>query len=101
MQKDIKIGCILQSYENIDKTYKIFLSNNIEKLETETFIGEAYSFQEACQKLKSYLTETGVYQEPYWRFIMSENATFIDFGCWSKYGVFTPAVSKEEIMGES
>lgn len=80
--------------------YKIFTSTNIEMLENEVCIGEANTYQGACKAITQYLTDNNQHQEPYWRFLMNETATFIDYGSWSKFIAIVPPVSMKVMTGE-
>lgn len=80
--------------------YKLFLSKSIEVLKEEELIGEANTYQGACKEISKQLKERGVHQEKYWRFLMNENATFIDFGSYSKYAAIVPPVPMGIITGD-
>jgi len=80
--------------------YKIFLSDSIETLLNEQPISAANSYQEACKIIKEYLSVNNFHQDPYWRIIMGETATFIDYGSWSKFIAIVPPVSIKELTGE-
>ena len=80
--------------------YKIFLSDSIEVLKNEELLGEANDYKEASAVIELKLQEKGLYQEPYWRFLMDSTATFIDFGSWSKFIAIVPPISMAEIVGE-
>jgi hypothetical protein len=81
--------------------YKIFLSESIEILKNEQLIGGADSYQEACRVIKDYLAVNQFHQEPYWRLLLGETATFIDYGSWSRFVAIVPPVSIQEIEGNS
>lgn len=102
MDNTIKIGCILQSYATAkeDFKYKIFLSDSIEILKNERLIGRANSYKEACAVIKDYLTKNQFNQEPYWRLLLGETATFIDYGSWSKFVAIVPPISIQELEKE-
>jgi hypothetical protein len=78
--------------------YKLYITDSIETLENEKLIGEADSFSEARQKIVSYLDNSDHHQEPYWRYLMAEHATCIDFGSWTKFVAIIPPVSTKEMM---
>jgi hypothetical protein len=78
--------------------YKIFLSNSISALEDEQLIGGADSYKEACQVIKDYLSVNNFHQEPYWRILMDSNATFIDYGSWSKFIAIVPPISQKDFV---
>lgn len=80
--------------------YKIFFSDSIETLRNETLIGEANTYQDACVVLNSELRKGGRDSDPYWRFIMNENATFIDYGSWTRFAAIVPPVPMQVITGE-
>ena len=96
---ELKYGAIMQTlgYNN-PKRYKIYLSDSIEQLENKRLIGEADSYQEACKILKreEHLAATN----PYWRLLLNDKATFIDFGSWSVFAAIVPPLSMKEITGE-
>lgn len=79
--------------------YKIFLSDSIETLLNEQPIGAANSYQEACKEIDNYLSVNHFHQDPYWRIVMGETATFIDYGSWSKFMAIVPPVSMKELAG--
>jgi hypothetical protein len=80
--------------------YKIYLSSSIEVLENEHLIGGANSYKEACKVIKDYLEVNKFHQEPYWRLLLGEVATFIDYGSWSKFIAIVPPISLKELAGE-
>lgn len=80
--------------------YTIYTSNQIDALSSEVKIGEADDFQGACKVLREYLKSSEHILTPYWRYLLCAEATFIDFGSWSRFGAIVPAVSIEEIKGE-
>jgi len=80
--------------------YSAYLTTNISSLENEELICTADDYQEICKRIDAYLNEHNIYQEPYWRFLMDPNATFIDFGSWSKFVAIVPPVSNREMIGE-
>jgi len=75
--------------------YKVFLTDSIEVLENELFIGDANSIQEACKLLADVTSNHG----GYWRYLMASNATFVDFGSWSRFGAIIPPISMQEFQG--
>ena len=79
--------------------YKIFLTDSIEVLENEQLIGSANSYKEACEIIDDFLSVNNFRQEPYWRFLMNETATMIDYGSWSKFIAIVPPVSMRELSG--
>lgn len=80
--------------------YTVYTSNQIDALSGEIKIGEADNFQDACKVLREYLESSKHILTPYWRYLLNSEATFIDFGSWSRFGAIVPAVSIEEIKGE-
>ena len=89
MNNDIKIGCILQSYGDASK-YKIYLSDGIESLINEKQIGCANTYQEACTVISEEVS--GAKSNPYWRVIMCEHATVIDYGSHAHFVAIVPPV---------
>ena len=79
--------------------YKIFTSDSIEILRNATEIGSADNYQLACQVIKEAIPQAAA--NHYWRLLFGENATFIDYGSWSKFIAIVPPVSVEEIMGQN
>lgn len=77
--------------------YKVFISDSINILENAEFIGDADTYQEACQILSDIVKKKSFHSDLYWRIIMESTATFIDFGSWSKFGAIVPPVSIEEL----
>ena len=80
--------------------YKIFLSDSIEVLKNEQLIGGANSYKEACQIIRDHLAVNQFYQEPYWRILIGETATFIDYGSWSRFAAIVPPIALEEMTKE-
>lgn len=77
--------------------YKIYQSKSIEELKDAELIGGADSYKEACKVIQDYLAVNNFHQEPYWRFLMCEHATVIDYGSYSKYMAIVPPLSMEEM----
>ena len=77
--------------------YIVYISNQIDALNGEVRIGEADDFEGACQVLDEYLESSKHITTPYWRYLLCAEATFIDFGSWSRFGAIVPAVSIEEM----
>ena len=77
--------------------YTVYISNQIDALSGEVKIGEADDFEGACQVLDEYLESSKHITTPYWRYLLCAEATFIDFGSWSRFGAIVPAVSIEEM----
>lgn len=80
--------------------YIVYTSNQIDALSGEVKIGEADDFEGACQVLDDYLKSSKHVVTPYWRYLLDSEATFVDFGSWSRFGAIVPAVSLKEIQGE-
>lgn len=76
--------------------YKVFLTDSIEVLKNEQLIGEAETYQEASQILKQ--AETRAAENKYWRLLLGETATFIDYGSWSQFAAIIPPIDLQEIM---
>ena len=78
--------------------YKIFFTDSLEVLNNEELIGEANTFVEACKILK---------QDPiaatnrYWRYLLGDIATFIDYGSYSRFAAIVPPVPTKELMGKT
>lgn len=79
--------------------YKIFTSDSIETLYNEIEIGAADNYQDACIVIKKAIPQAAA--NHYWRLSLGENATFIDYGSWSKFVAIVPPVSIEEIMRQN
>jgi hypothetical protein len=78
--------------------YIVYISSQIDALSNEVKIGEADNLEDACQILDAYLKKSFAHiTQPYWRYSLYNDAIFIDFGCWSKFGAVVPAVSIEEM----
>lgn len=97
MNNAIKVGAILQSYADEPK-YKIFSTDSIDILKNEHLIGEAHNYQEACKVINAHLKEEGFKSSPYWRIVMNETATMIDYGSWSKFMAIVPPLSREDLV---
>ena len=99
MNNDIRVGCIMQSYEATEK-YKVYLTHGFNELREEEFLGTAKDYQAACRLIKRGLKERKINSEPYWRTIMGSEVTTIDFGSWTKFAIIIPRVDEEEILGK-
>ena len=75
--------------------YKIYTSDWIEKLVNEQLIGEANSYQEACALIKQQIPQS--VDNPYWRLLLAQEATFIDYGSYSKFVAIMPPLTIDEI----
>ena len=80
--------------------YRVYQTSSVETLDNKQIIGVANSYQEACLIIKDHLAVNNFHQEPYWRFLMDEKATFIDYGSWSKFIAIIPPISINEITKE-
>ena len=98
--KCIKQGKILEALGRTAKYHIYQVTAATEELTDKQLVGVANSYQEACKVIKNFLTFNDAYQDPYWRFIMSPTATFIDYGSWVKWMAIVPPVSDKEIMDE-
>lgn len=78
--------------------YKIYQTDSIEVLKNEKLIGGANSYQEICKTVNDYLAVNNFHQDNYWRFIMGANATFIDYGSWSKFIAVIPPLSTADML---
>ena len=78
--------------------YKIYSTDSLEVLKNELLIGDANSYQEACAQITTWLEAAGKHSDKYWRLLLGENATFIDYGSWSHFIAIVPAVAVDEIM---
>ena len=66
--------------------YQLYVSNSIEHLdESAQPFGEAESYQNACRLIAEHINTMGWRDSKYWRYLMTDSATFIDFGSWSNY----------------
>lgn len=95
---DIKTGAILQSYG--DCKYIIFTTKSLGVLTEPEEIGRASTYKEACRLLTNFLKRNGHETSPYWRLLMDETGTFIDYGSWINFAAIVPPVPKEIITGE-
>ena len=81
--------------------YIVYISSQIDALSNEVKIGEADNLEDACQILDAYLKKSFAHiTKPYWRYSLYNDAIFIDFGSWSKFGAVVPMKLTEEIKGE-
>ena len=78
--------------------YKIFFTDSIEVLHNEELIGEADTFVEACKILNQ---DPVAATNRYWRYLLGDVATFIDYGSYSRFAAIVPPVSMKELMGEA
>ena len=93
---EFKLGAILQTVGD-NYHYKIYQTTSIEVLKNKQIIGVANSYQEACKVIQHFLVENNFPQDSYWRVLMGDEATFIDYGSWSKFMAIVPPVSREEM----
>ena len=98
-ENEIKIGMIMQSLADAPK-YCIFLSDSISVLVNEELLGKAKTFKEVREVINRELDKRGYQQDSYWRYSLDSNATFIDFGSWSKFIAVVPPISMQELTGE-
>lgn len=96
MMNNMKMSTIFQTIGN-NFHYKIYQTTSIEALENKQIIGVANTYQEACKVIKEHLAANSFHQDPYWRILMGDEATFIDYGSWSKFMAIVPPVSKKEL----
>lgn len=78
--------------------YTVYLTQSIEALINEKIITTADTFKEARISIVEYLDTHNLGNNHYWRYLLAEDATYIDFGSWSKFVAITPPVSMEEMM---
>lgn len=78
--------------------YKIFTTDSIEILQNEECIGEAETYQVVCNIIKEQIPRAN--SNPYWRVLMGDIATFIDYGSWSKFVAIVPPISMKELCGD-
>ena len=97
MDGELKIGGYKQIIDE-GKKYRVYSTDSLEVIKNGKLLGGANSFQEACALIKEKLTNE---HDPYWRYLMGETATFIDYGSWSRFAAIVPPVSIQEIEGES
>ena len=100
MTNELKLGYILQSIGQNAK-YHIYATDSLESLEGKSIIGIADSYSEACKIIRDYLNSHNITTDRYWRYILAEEATFIDYGSWSKFLAIVPPVDTKDIFGES
>lgn len=96
MMNDMKMSAIFQTIGD-NFRYKIYQTTSIEALENKQIIGVANSYEEACKVIKDFLSVNNFHQEPYWRILLGDEATFIDYGSWSKFMAIVPPISKKEM----
>ena len=77
--------------------YKVYFSRGIEYLIDEELIGEAETVEEATKLAAKALDSTPYKDNPYWRFLMGAQGTFIDYGSYSKYIAIIPPLTPEDI----
>lgn len=96
MRDKMKMGAIFQTIGD-NFRYRIYQTTNIESLENKQIIGVANSYEEANKVIKEYLAANSFHQDPYWRILLGDEATFIDYGSWTKFMAIVPPVSKKEL----
>ena len=81
--------------------HMIYLTSSIEKITEDAIeIGAVSSFDEACRIIHKFLESSGFRKDKYWRYCLAQDATFIDFGSWSRFIAITPPFSNKEMFGE-
>ena len=73
--------------------YKLYLTDSIESLENKELLIETEDIQEAFKTLGERIGTTA-----YWRFLLASDATYIDYGSWSRFGAVVPALSMKDLM---
>lgn len=98
----VKMGRIMQSYGAANpKKYKVFLTNSIEALDGKELLGEADTYKEACKIIDEGVKAHDLHQEKYWRFLMGADATYIDFGSWSRFAAIVPPIPMDILTGKT
>lgn len=80
--------------------HTIYISNSIYEVKIDETIGEIEKFSELWKLVDPILKTRGYHQDPYVRYLMDPNATFIDFGSYSKFIACVPPFTMEEINAE-
>lgn len=80
--------------------YNIYLTQSIETLMNKELIATANSFKEARVNIVQYLDSHNLGNNNYWRYLLAEDATYIDFGSWSKFIAIVPPITVEDMMQE-
>ena len=80
--------------------HNIYLTQSIETLMNEELIATANSFKEARANIVQYLDSHNLSNNNYWRYLLAEDATYIDFGSWSKFIAIVPPVTVEDMIRE-
>ena len=81
--------------------HKIYLTSSIENItEDAVEIGAASSFDAACRIIHEFLDSKDFRKDKYWRYCMCDNATFIDFGSWSRFIAIAPPFDTTEMFGD-
>lgn len=75
--------------------YKVFFTDSLNTLKNEQLLGGAETFQEACRLIKMHLPEGEMID--YWRFLLDDTATFIDYGSRSHFAAIIPPVPVDEM----
>lgn len=87
-------GMLRQSIDD-NKKYRIYFTSSLERIVNGQFIAAADSYQEVIQKIKEQPAVAEF--NSYWRFLLGEEYTFIDYGSWSRFIAIDPAIPREEI----
>lgn len=96
MMDELKMGAIFQTIGD-NFRYRIYQTTSIESLKNKQIVGVANSYEEANKVIKEYLATNNFHQDPYWRISLGDEATFIDYGSWTKFMAIVPSVSKKEL----
>ena len=82
--------------------HTLYITNSIEEIdETAEKIGEIEKWSEIWKIANPIISARGYHQEPYHRQLFCKDATYIDFGSWSKFLAIQPPFALEELTAEN
>lgn len=65
--------------------YKAYLTESLEQLYNEVFVGEFVSQEEAFKAAYAEHKRRGYYVDRYTRCLMNPDGTYYDVGCWTHF----------------
>lgn len=79
------------------KVYELYFTDSIESCVNEELLCAGESIKELLTIGKEILQERGFKEEPYWRYLITSEGLYIDFGSWSKF-LFLKNATIDEVM---
>lgn len=79
------------------KVYELYFTDSIESCVNEELLCAGESAKELLTIGKDILEERGFQKAPYWRYLITSEGLYIDFGSWSKF-LFLKNATIDEVM---